>query len=259
MSPTILWRLAVLRWRPCSYHREESVLVRLTTLVRTSSLLCQKWMKGKAWECWLHRSSHTGEREASAAPSQMYHSNRGSSETRSSPVSTSTGRSVWMCSHKSKWSRDSHVLQESYFRQRKDLFWASRNPRFPVIASWSRRSRSKTALSRLSEAEYHPRLLLEEQKLSEARSGLNMQELRVESADRALHEASLQLHSQRMELFQRNQLSHHSRREKERLCTQLEERERALQDTRIRTLQEIELRKFCCCTEAERAQQSRRD
>ena len=67
--------------------------------------------------------------------------------------------------------------------------------------------------------------------LSEARSGLNMQELRVESADRALHEASLQLHSQRMECFQRNQLSHHSRREKERLCTQLEERERTLQDT----------------------------
>ena len=52
-----------------------------------------------------------------------------------------------------------------------------------------------------------------------------------------------------------NQSSDYSRREKDWLYTELEERERALLETRIGTLQEmIELRKFCC-TEAERAQQ----
>ena len=62
----------------------------------------------------------------------------------------------------------------------------------------------KVAVSRLSEAEYHTRLLLEEQKdflLSEARSELDMQELRVESADRALQEPGLWLHFQRMDLY----------------------------------------------------------
>ena len=50
----------------------------------------------------------------------------------------------------------------------------------------------KQLYQRLSETEYHSRLLPEEQKnhmLSEARSELNLQELRVESADRALHES----------------------------------------------------------------------
>ena len=58
----------------------------------------------------------------------------------------------------------------------------------------------KAALSKLSKAEYHTRLLLVEQKnhpLPEARSERNMQELRVESADRALHESGMQLHSQK--------------------------------------------------------------
>ena len=62
---------------------------------------------------------------------------------------------------------------------------------------------------------YHSHL--QEQKnllLSEARSEMNVQELRVEIADRALREASLQLHSQRMELYQANQSSDLSRREK---------------------------------------------
>ena len=51
--------------------------------------------------------------------------------------------------------------------------------------------------------------------LSEAQSELNMRELRVEDADRALHESSPQLHSRRMELYQMSQLSDHPQREKE--------------------------------------------
>ena len=65
----------------------------------------------------------------------------------------------------------------------------------------------KVAPSRPLEAEYHTILLLQEQKdylLSEARSELVMQELRVESADRALQESGLQHRSQRMELCQAN-------------------------------------------------------
>ena len=52
----------------------------------------------------------------------------------------------------------------------------------------------KVSLSKLSEAEYHTRMFLEEQKgysLSEARSELNLQELKVKNADRALQESGL--------------------------------------------------------------------
>ena len=41
-----------------------------------------------------------------------------------------------------------------------------------------------------------------------------MQELRVETADRALHESGIQLHSQRMEFYQTKQLSDQSHKEK---------------------------------------------
>ena len=66
----------------------------------------------------------------------------------------------------------------------------------------------QAALSKLSDAEHHARLLFEEQKnhvLSEARCQMNMQELRVESAHRALREQSLQIHSLRMEFYQASQ------------------------------------------------------
>ena len=101
----------------------------------------------------------------------------------------------------------------------------------------------QAARSKLSEAEYHTRLLLEAQRnhqLSEARSELNMQELRLESADRALRESDLQIQSQRPELYQATQSSGYIRREKDWLFSDLEERERILQEARLRTLQEME-------------------
>ena len=64
----------------------------------------------------------------------------------------------------------------------------------------------RVAQTKLSEAAYHMERLLEEQKdysLSEARSELDAQELRVECADRALRESGMQLHSQRKENFTR--------------------------------------------------------
>ena len=74
-----------------------------------------------------------------------------------------------------------------------------------------------------------------------------MQELRVESADRALQESGRQLHSQMMELYQANPLSDHSERE-ELTRTELDRRERVLQEDRMRSLQEIaELNKGMRC------------
>ena len=64
----------------------------------------------------------------------------------------------------------------------------------------------QAALSKLSETEYHTRLFLEEPKnhlLSETRSEMNMQESRVESADRALRRkiGSIQICRTEKELF----------------------------------------------------------
>ena len=67
--------------------RVERVSVRLTIPARTSPLrLClRKWMRDKARECWLHRCLPQ-KREASAAPSRFYHSNREKSVSRSSHI-----------------------------------------------------------------------------------------------------------------------------------------------------------------------------
>ena len=72
--------------------------------------------------------------------------------------------------------------------------------------------------------------------LSEAQSEVDRQDLRMHCADRAIHESGIQLHSQRMELCQANQLSDQSHSEKSWSCTELES-----------------------CTEAERAKQLRID
>ena len=80
---------------------------------------------------------------------------------------------------------------------------------------------------------------------------MHVLEVRVESAGRALIESSLQVHSQRMELHQAKQSYDHSWREKGWLRTDLEDRERALQESRIRTLQDMEELKKIFCTEAE--------
>ena len=63
----------------------------------------------------------------------------------------------------------------------------------------------------------HTKILLEGQKdhlLSRARSELDKQEFWVESADRALHESSVQFYSQRTERHQANKLSDQSQNER---------------------------------------------
>ena len=84
-----------------------------------------------------------------------------------------------------------------------------------------------------------------------------MQELEAESADMALRELNRQIHSHRMELYHTNQVYENSRREQAWLQAELENRERAHQETRIRTLQEGEVLKRICCADAERSEQLR--
>ena len=118
----------------------------------------------------------------------------------------------------------------------------------------------RVAQSKLPEEECHTRMLLEGQKdiLSEARSEMDWQDLRDECADRALHESGPRLHPKGWNFTRRINNLIQSQREKSSLCTELDRRERFLQESRVRSLQaREELPK--CCTEAERAKQLRID
>ena len=58
--------------------------------------------------------------------------------------------------------------------------------------------------------------------------GMMASPLLSKERERTLHESCLQLQSQRMELYQMNQLSDHSQREKSWLCTEFDRTERFL-------------------------------
>ena len=126
MSPTIPSRLAV-RWlRLCSYHREERVLGRLATLARTSLLFPRhrKWMKDNILGM-LAPPLFTRERQAGAAPSRIYHSNREKSVSSLSHILSSTGKLVAMYSHQRKSIRDPKKSQEPHSereRERERIF-----------------------------------------------------------------------------------------------------------------------------------------
>ena len=83
-------------------------------------------------------------------------------------------------------------------------------------------------------------------KLSEAQSELDRQEAKMQCADS-------QHHSQRMELHRANQSYDQSQREKSWLCTELEMRDRAFQEDRMKSFHEIEEFKKMSCTKTERA------
>ena len=91
-------------------------------------------------------------------------------------------------SHRRKSSLD--VFQESYSERESEVFFTGCRETHDFL-QWQTDQAAQgeqAALTKISEAEYHTRLLVEEQKkplLSEARSEMNMQESRVESADRA--------------------------------------------------------------------------
>ena len=67
-----------------------------------------------------------------------------------------------------------------------------------------------------------------------------MQEFQAESADMALRESNRHVHYHRMELYQASQVYDNPPREQITLHAELENREEAFQETRMRTLQEME-------------------
>ena len=70
----------------------------------------------------------------------------------------------------------------------------------------------------------------------------------MRNSDVALYETGMQFQSQRMELYQANQLTDQTRREKSWLCDEVEMRNRAFQEHRARSCQEIEeLQKKLLC------------
>ena len=104
--------------------------------------------------------------------------------THSSPVQSDLA----MYSHRRKSSLDANVFPGVSFRERVRFFTERRETLdFLQWQADQAAQEEQPALTKISEAEYHTRLLLEEQKkpLSEVRSEMNMQESRVESADRA--------------------------------------------------------------------------
>ena len=120
----------------------------------------------------------------------------------------------WRCSQTTENRVETQLFCRSLFQKEKRILSEHQEIRDHLKLRAGQAARGDKVLpSRLSVAEYHTRLLLGEPKnhtLSEARSELDMQELRVESAATALQESGLQLHPQRMELYQANQLSDHS-------------------------------------------------
>ena len=76
--------------------------------------------------------------------------------------------------------------------------------------------------------------------LSEAKSEATMQELKADSADFPFRELSRHIQAHRMELYHANHVFENSRREEACLQAELENRERAHRETRMRTFQEVE-------------------
>ena len=157
---------------------------------------------------------------------------------------TSTERLVAMNSHRGKSSLDANVFRSLILREREVFLLSVEKPTIFVNGKQIRPPKVNRQLWRKSLKwniirdcflknrrsfcclKHGPRWICKNQG-SKAQTGL------------ALRESRPQIHSQRMELCQANQSSDHAQREKDRFCSELEDRERALLRTRIRTLQEM--------------------
>ena len=105
-----------------------------------------------------------------------------------------------------------------------------------------------------SQSENDTRSILEEQRdhlLSEARSEVLEQECRADFLDCSIRGLQRQIHSSRMEIDHTNLGYETSRREQARLHEELAQRERALRETHVRSIHEME--------ELKRAQEMRID
>ena len=99
------------------------------------------------------------------------------------------------------------------------------------------------ALSRLSESENAKRLALEEQRdhlLAEANSEVLKQECGADFLDCSIRELRRPIHSSRMEIDHTNLGCETSRRAQARLHEEVAQRERALQETHIKSIHGVE-------------------
>ena len=183
-------------------------------------------------------------------PLQEFYSNREDS------VSISSHTLAAMNSHKRILSRDPRSILETHSAREKGH--SPRIEKCAIFLNYEQMKQPKeigrpcpNSLKR----NFNTRLLPEEQRnqtLSQARSEMNMQVWRVESADMALRVSNRQIHSHRMEHYQANEVHENSRREHVMLRAELAKREMVHQETRSRTLQELEsLKKICCAGSCE--------
>ena len=86
-----------------------------------------------------------------------------------------------------------------------------------------------------------------------------LQDPSAEHAAHAIQNLSTQLRSQHKKIYHRGQEYKVSRREQALLHAELQNRERAHQDARIKIIQEVEELNEICCSRADRTQDSRTD
>ena len=70
-------------------------------------------------------------------------------------------------------------------------------------------------------------------------SELDRREWKMQSADGVLHESGIKFHSQRMELYQAKQSTDQFGEKQSWLCIEVKMRDRALQEDRVKSFQEI--------------------
>ena len=168
---------------------------------------------------------HLQERGASADRSRVYHSLRENSVSSSSRFRASAGRPAAVSSHKRKSSQESHSDRDG------------------VPLAYQSIQGENEAQTRLSESENDVRLILAEQRdhrLAEARAEVMKQECSADFLDCSVRELQRQIHSSRWKIDHTNQGYETSRREQARLREELAQRERALRETHIRSIHEVE-------------------
>ena len=169
--------------------------------------------------CWLHH--RTDEREASADRSRVYHSFRENSVFSSSHLRESAGKYVAVFSQKRKASQETRSSRESISSGRQSV-----------------RGENETQF-RLSDLEEAARLVLGEQRdhlLAEAKSEILKQESKVDSLNTSFREFQRQTHSNRLEMDYVIYWYEEARSEQARLQEELAQREKALRETRTRSI-----------------------
>ena len=133
---------------------------------------------------------------------------------------------VQQCSHTNESRVKNHVPTEKVFPWHIEQF-----------------EEENEARSRLSESENAARRALEEQRdhlLAEAKSEVLKQECRADFLNCCIRELQRQIYSNRLEIACANHGCEESRREQSRLHEELAQREKALRETHIGSIHEVE-------------------